>query len=196
MGVVYWSPLCTAIGILNLLVFIVQQPQFATYFNWQPYAFNPVQPQWYQYITSIFLHGSWEHLTANAFYLFAFGCVLENKVGSKIFFIIYFIAGIGGNVIYQIFGDGALAIGASGAIFGIICSMVFADPKAFVVTPGAPIPVPILLFALLYIGKEFIPLINGQESNISHISHIGGGAVGAIVASLISGFGKKKTESQ
>ena len=193
MGVVYWSPLCTTIGILNLIVFVAQH-HLGSFFYWEPYAFRPDAIEWYQYITSLFLHGHWQHLTGNAFYLFAFGCVLENKVGSKTFLIIYLLSGIGGNLVYQIFGPMNPAIGASGAIFGIICSMVFADPKAFVVTPGAPLPVPVFLFALFYIGNEFIMMSGENASNISHMSHIGGGFAGAIVAKMITGFSKKKSE--
>lgn len=193
MGVVYWSPLCTTIGILNLICFVIQT-QFSAVFPWQPYAFPSENPEWYQYITSVFLHGSWTHLTSNAFYLFAFGCVLEKKVGASVFLIIYFLSGIGGNIFFQLFQSGSSAIGASGAIFGIICSMVFADPKAFVVTPGAPLPLPIFLFSIIYVGNEFMML--GGESNISHISHIGGGFVGALVAKLIISFFSKKSVSK
>lgn len=186
MGIVYWTPICTSLGIINFLVFI-GQVYLAHIVPWENFHFPSENPLWYQYLTSLFLHGSWVHLTNNAFCLFVFGCSLEKKIGTFAFIIVYFISGIGGNILFQIFESNAYGIGASGAIFGIICSMAFTDPKAFVVTPGAPLPLPIILFAPLYIGNEFIAL-GGDTSNISHIAHIGGGIAGAFVGRWLSKY--------
>lgn len=177
MGVVYFTPVCTCLGVLNLLFFLSQQ---YLEWAWQDFGFPSEGAQWYQYVTSMVLHGNWQHLTNNAFCLFAFGAVLEKKIRSIRFLVIYIISGIGGNVLFSLLESNTLAIGASGAIFGIICSMIFTDPKAFVITPGIPLPLPILLFAPFYIGNEVIA-ISDQSTNIAHAAHVGGGIFGALV---------------
>jgi membrane associated rhomboid family serine protease len=182
MGVVYFTPVCTCLGVANFIFFLLQ---YQTSWNWQTFAFPTEGALWYQYVTSMVLHLNWQHLTNNAFCLFAFGAVLEKKIGAFGFIMIYLISGIGGNFLFSMVQDGALAIGASGAIFGIICSMVFTDPKAFVISPGTPLPLPILLFAPLYIGNEVIAMAD-QGSNIAHAAHVGGGIFGALVGRIWS----------
>lgn len=177
MGIVYFTPVCTFLGVVHLIVFVLQ---YKTSWHWMPYAFPTENALWYQYLTSLILHGDWNHLTQNAFCLFAFGAPLEKKIGSSGLIVIYLISGIGGNFLFSLFESQSVAIGASGAIFGIICSMVFADPKAFVITPGTPLPMPILLFALFYIGAEVMAM-RGQTTNIAHAAHVGGGIFGAVV---------------
>ena len=190
MGIVYWTPFCTAVGIINLLVFGLQ------YFNllpWRNLAFPADNANGIQYFSSLFLHGSWSHLTNNAFCLFAFGCALEKKVGTFKTAIIYFASGVGGNVLFSLLQTGQMAIGASGCIFGLICSLVFTDPKALVLSPGTPLPIPIVLFAPLYVVNEIFQL-GDNSSAIAHTAHIGGGIAGALIGKLI-GLQQKKSST-
>jgi membrane associated rhomboid family serine protease len=76
------------------------------------------------------------------------------------------------------------AIGASGCIFGLICSLVFTDPKSLVLTPGTPLPIPIFLFAPLYIINEVMQL-GDTTSMVAHTAHIGGGLAGAAMGRLL-----------
>jgi len=189
MGIVYFTPVCTFLGIANLLIFVLQ---YYTQWNWHYLAFPSEGAQVHQYLTSLFLHGNWGHLTNNAFCLFAFGAALEKKSGSLGFIIIYLLSGIGGNLLFSLLEVHSSAIGASGAIFGIICSMVFADPKAFVMTPGTPLPLPIFLFAPYYIMNEFYAM-GDQTTNVAHAAHIGGGIFGALVGRIWSKTQTKQT---
>lgn len=58
--------------------------------GFQPNFFNPVQ-----IVTHMFMHGSLTHIFFNMFGLFLFGRVLEGVLGSKKFFILYVVAGLG-----------------------------------------------------------------------------------------------------
>lgn len=195
MGVVYWTPVCTFIGVANLLVFLLMLV-FPESIPWQKLAFSPGRPEWHQLLTSIFMHANWQHLTMNAFCLFAFGAFLEKKAGSFYFTVVYLLAGLGGCLLFYLLGpaDKSL-IGASGAIFGIICGMVFLEPKAFVITPGAPLPIPIFVFAALYIGNEIMMASSGTNDRlpsggvIAHLAHVGGGIAGALAGRLIKAGG-------
>ena len=193
MGVVSWTPVCTVIGVLNLLCFAVQC--LLARDGLAAYAFPADHPLWYQYVTSMFLHASWWHLTANAFILFAFGSALEKKAGSLVFLVIYLSAGISGNLLFQlVYSGNGVGLGASGAIFGIITSMVIADPMAMVVMPGAPLPLPIFIFAPLHLLNEVLLFMNSTQApaggdKIAHMAHIGGGIAGALVGRLVIGRG-------
>jgi len=58
------------------------------------YVGSPLFKPW-QILTYMFLHGGWEHIFFNMFALFTFGPILEYTVGSKRFFNLYFISGLG-----------------------------------------------------------------------------------------------------
>lgn len=188
MGVVYWAPICTVIGIINLIVFGLQQVD-GLGIHWGDYMLHPGNADPHQYFTSMFMHANWAHLTGNAFFLFAFGCGLEKRAGWLVFLLVYFISGLGGCLLYEQFGQGMPLVGASGAIFGIICSMAILDAKAFVVMPGAPLPVPVLLAAVFYIANEYSML--DKADSVAHYAHIGGGLAGAGVGLLVYKFTKR-----
>ncbi|WP_250419120.1 MULTISPECIES: rhomboid family intramembrane serine protease [Pontibacter] len=86
--------------IINVVVFILQGSlfdarQFALYHFASDY-FNPVQ-----FITHMFLHGSWGHLFSNMFSLFIFGPMLERFWGSQRFLAFYLITGLGASILYS-----------------------------------------------------------------------------------------------
>ncbi|HOU82737.1 MAG TPA: rhomboid family intramembrane serine protease [Bacteroidales bacterium] len=60
----------------------------------------PASPyfRWYQFITYMFMHGSFMHLFSNMFALWMFGYMLENVWGTKKFLIFYFITGLGASL--------------------------------------------------------------------------------------------------
>jgi membrane associated rhomboid family serine protease len=60
------------------------------------------QFRWYQFITHLFMHGSWAHILSNMFALWMFGNVLENYWGGKRFLTFYFITGLGAAFIHSV----------------------------------------------------------------------------------------------
>ena len=85
--------------IINVLVFIAQltaeakglipSDNFALH-TWQSPYFKP-----WQFVTHMFMHGSWEHLISNMFALWMFGSLLENLWGPKRFITFYMACGLG-----------------------------------------------------------------------------------------------------
>lgn len=75
-------------------------------------------------LTAMFLHIGLTHIAFNAWALFSLGQDVEALYGSLWFVVIYFIAGLGGNLAYYLFGPDVLSAGASGAVFGLIGSQV------------------------------------------------------------------------
>ena len=64
--------------------------------------FHPLSPyfHWYQFLTSMFMHGGLMHLLFNMLGLYFFGRMLENVWGTKRFLIYYFVCGLGAAAIY------------------------------------------------------------------------------------------------
>jgi len=122
----------------------------------------------WMFVTHIFLHGGLLHLGYNLFALLLFGSILEKLIGSKKFLLIFFIAGIA-----SAFGDVLFypaAVGASGAIFGIMGCLAILRPKLIVWAYGIPMYmiVAIAIWAFLDLTGIFYP------DNVAHAAHLFG----------------------
>jgi len=159
-------------------------------------------------ITSMFLHGDLMHIFGNMLYLFIFGDNIEDRYGHLYYVIIYVVFGIAGglaHVFYSGFvvGGNAVnipAIGASGAISGVLGSYLVFYPKAKVVSivPSyfgirlARIP------AILFLGFWFILqlLYSGSLSSVAYWAHIGGFIMGLGFALVKRMFITKRRQYQ
>lgn len=147
--------------------------------------------QYHPIITSGFVHGGFAHLLINMMTLYFFGPGLEKTVldgtGSRIpFLIIYFVSLIVGSVYPLIkYKDKPeyVAIGASGAISGIVFAYCMAHPTARFYLFMA-IPMPAWVFAILYTGYS-VYAMRKVDDNIGHEAHLAG-ALGGIVAMVAS----------
>jgi membrane associated rhomboid family serine protease len=148
--------------------------------------------RYYQMLTSAFLHVDIMHLFFNLFALFSFGRVLETLFvrsfgfvnGSIYFILIYFISLFCGSLFTVIFhykNPAYVAVGASGAVSGIVFSYILFFPMS---TVGFFfIPMPAFIFALLYVGASIYGM-KTRFGNIGHEAHLGG-AIGGVLATLI-----------
>src|SRR3989338_1423696 len=138
-------------------------------------------------VTSIFLHGDLGHLRGNIFALGLFGSILEKFIGTKKFIIIFFAGGIVANIVSLPFYTSAL--GASGAIFGLLGMLAALKPKMIVWTYGVPMPMFMAagFWLLLDIAGAFYP------TNIANVAHIGGLFFGIIVGII---FRQPETEAK
>lgn len=75
-------------------------------------------------IASMFLHANWLHWAANSWALYQLGTLYEVLFGSKRFALIYFSTGIIAGVASSMYNHGP-AVGASGAVFGILGAFIF-----------------------------------------------------------------------
>lgn len=76
--------------------------------------------EYWRLFTAMFLHAGLIHLFFNCLALFIFGRLVEGVYGHTRFTIIYILAGLAGGVLSYMFNKTAIAVGASGAIFGIL----------------------------------------------------------------------------
>ncbi|MEQ6122837.1 rhomboid family intramembrane serine protease [Pseudotenacibaculum sp. MALMAid0570] len=187
----------------------------------------------WQYITHMFMHGSFPHILFNMYALWAFGTPLEQIWGRNKFLFFYFSAGLGAGLIYtfvnyyqfngfyEILTQNGLsvtdinsildtgiytnyadiitlskqeltefynlyhtpAVGASGAVYGILVAfgMYYKDAKLALIF--FPIPIAAKYFIpLILLGDLFFGVTKYSIGNIAHFAHIGGAIIGFIIA--------------
>jgi len=151
-----------------------------------------VNKEYYRLITSLFLHANIEHIFGNMLVLIMAGNLVEKIVGHIKFVFLYFLAGIGGNLLSLFLqykqGEMFTSLGASGAIFGILGAMivfVLIRHKAV-----SHITMPRILFYVLY--SIFMGF---QTVNIDNGAHIGGLLTGVLIT-LIFFSGKGRAEKE
>src|SRR5215218_6067077 len=122
--------------IINALVFLAQtllDKQYSLTARLALWPFGSPYFEAYQIITHMFTHGSLGHIFFNLFALWMFGKILENVWGAKRFLIFYLLSGIGAAVTHltvQYFMGGiAPAVGASGAVMGILVAFGYLFPN-------------------------------------------------------------------
>jgi len=176
-------PKFTFIFILVILIFFIYQLASDT---WIYLAFFPAfafyEP--WTFITSIFLHADFLHLFFNLFALFFFGIYLERIIGNGSFAALFIVAGIVGNLGYLLTASNPFipAIGASGAIYGIIGTLAVIAPSLLVYIYGF-IPVPMALAAFIWVLMDVAGLF--MPTGVAHAAHLGGMVVGLIYGAYL-----------
>lgn len=164
--------LTTALVGLNLAVWFVStlggDRFLSDYGLWGPIV---ADGQWYRIITSGFLHDGVFHLGFNCFALWIMGRSLEQFLGRLRFAALYFVSLLGGSAGVLLFEPNALAVGASGAIFGLFGAMAVAQ-RAVGMSVWASGLGPILAFNLF---------LTFAVSRISVGGHVGGLLAGGLV---------------
>ncbi len=135
-------------------------------------------------VTSGFLHVGWTHLLFNMVTFYFFSYRLEGLLGMANFLMIYFASLLGGNLlslfIHRNHGDYS-AVGASGAVCGLIFATIALYPGMDIGLIFIPVYIPSWLFGLLFVLLSVYG-IKAQRDNIGHEAHLGGGLVGMLVA--------------
>ncbi len=127
-----------------------------------------------RFFTHVLGHSGWAHYIGNAAYILLLGPMLEEKYGSKrILQVILITAAVTGIVNYILFWNVALC-GASGVVFAFILLTSFTSFK------NGEIPLTFILVAIVFLGQQVYEGIFLQD-DISNLSHILGGVVGAVV---------------
>lgn len=137
-------------------------------------------------ITSGFLHADWGHLFFNMFTLFMFAPVVINYFGSTSFLLIYVASLVFGSLLTLVMHKNEYnyrAIGASGAVTGILYSAILINPSMSLYLYFIPIPIPAYLFGIGYLLYSIYGM-KAKRDNIGHTAHFGG-AIGGYLITLI-----------
>ena len=138
-------------------------------------------------VTGGFLHVDIIHLMCNMYSLYVIGTQIESFIGKKKFILVYFISMIVGNMLSVVLSNG-LSVGASGAIFGLLGSLIYFGYH-YRLYLGSVMRSQIIPLLILNLGIGFI------VPNINVVAHIGG-LVGGIFATMALGIEKKTNKSE
>lgn len=207
--VVVWS----LVGA-NVAVFVLQTMLPASINEWIAFHFGLVparytDPAWARaaglspdnplpFITNMFLHGGFAHILGNMWTLWIFGGAVEDRLGRARFLALYFLSGLAASVTHFLANAGSTvpAVGASGAISGVLgaYAMLFPLARIVFVAPVLFIPFFFELPALLYTGFWFLlqflygtwdliaPRVGG---GVAWWAHIGGFVAGLALVRLL-----------
>jgi membrane associated rhomboid family serine protease len=137
-------------------------------------------------VTSAFSHNMLFHIFINMFVLRGFGTIMSEVMGAKKFLIFYLVAGMSGSLVHSLVSNFLMdqpdlpALGASGAIAGIIIYFSFLFPDEKILLLGI-IPVRAMWGAVILVGFDVWGLLEqtrGGGTLIGHGAHLGGAAIG------------------
>ena len=126
--------------------------------------------------TSGFLHVDWMHLGFNMYALYLFGDIVAISLGNINFILIYFGSLIAGSVYALYFHKNEpyySAVGASGAVSGIVYSAIMLYPDMTLMMFPLPIPIPGYVFGVGYLLYSIYGM-KKQLGNVGHSAHLGG----------------------
>lgn len=137
-------------------------------------------------VTSGFLHVDISHLFFNMFTLYFFANVVINGFGPIKFLIIYFISLVGGSLLALFFHKNEpyySAVGASGAVTGVLYAAILLNPNMQLGIMFIPIPLPAYVLGIAYLLYSIYGM-KSRLGNIGHTAHFGG-AIGGYVITLL-----------
>ena len=161
-------------------------------------------------ITSMFLHGGIMHIIGNMVFLHIFGDNIEDRFGHFKYLILYLFWGIVAGIIHSFYavyvGSGNIpAVGASGAISGVLGAYLILFPKAKIFTVITAffittVRIPAIAYIPLWFILQIIFGIINPEGGVAYLAHIGGFVVGAgtsfIVKTLFSSIFQGESRSR
>lgn len=146
--------------------------------------------RWGALASSMFMHGSWEHLLGNMLFLWVFGNNIEDSMGHLRYAAFYLICGVAAGLAHVYLSPASRipAVGASGAISGIMGAYVLLYPRVRIRTWIPPFFF-VNLSAFLLLGYWFfIQLASGVVSFGPEMGEQGGVAVWAHIGGFVAGL--------
>ena len=186
------TPITLILLVLNVFIsgyaFFVD-PESVSRFSFRPRRIID-NKEYYRFISAGFFHGGLAHLAFNMITLYYFGPLLEGRLGTVYFLILYFGSELAAHALTMYYHKDDpyySAIGASGAISGVVFAFCMYLPFAQLYIFFA-IPMPAIVFAVLYVVVSIYAMKKNQAGEgmgrIAHEAHLGG-AVGGILLTIL-----------
>ncbi|MFY3742173.1 MAG: membrane associated rhomboid family serine protease [Candidatus Nitrosomirales archaeon] len=143
--------------------------------------------------SSMFMHGGIMHILGNMLFLWIFGDNIEDRFGHAKYLFSYLLWGIAATMAHaawalSVGGDQLLipAVGASGAISGVLGTYLLLFPRARIVTLlfigffGMRQRIPVFVYLPVWFIFQLIPATFGAVAGVAYVAHIGGFAAGVL----------------
>ncbi len=149
-------------------------------------AFEPL-------FTSMFLHGGFMHLAGNMLFLWIFGDNVEDFFGHLGYLAFYLVCGIGSGLVHVLFNLGSPypAIGASGAISGVMGAYILLYPRNRILTFFFIFLIPVPAFIILgyWFVLQFLEGVGqlgmAARGGVAFWAHIGGFLIGLGITAMV-----------
>jgi membrane associated rhomboid family serine protease len=170
-------------------------PARYTHPEWAAWVGFPVDNYW-PFLTSMFIHSSGLHILGNMWTLWIFGDNVEDRMGPMRFLCFYLLCGIAAGIVHSLTNPDSRipAVGASGAIAGVLGAYFFLFPYARII-----LLIPVFIFpfffelpAVIYVGFWFLSQVFSGTLALASPDEVGGVAwwahVGGFTAGIILHF--------
>lgn len=140
----------------------------------------------FRLLTSGFLHVDWMHLILNMYVLYTFGSIVFSILGMLPTLLIYFGSLIAGSLYTLSYHKNEpfySAVGASGAVSGIVYACILLYPGMSMYLFFIPVPIPGYVFGVGYLLYSIYG-IKKQLGNVGHAAHLGG-AIGGFTLTIV-----------
>ena len=197
----------TTLILVNVLVFLYQYSLpphtfkvFMTTYATIPARFPawlsghaPLESAFVPLLTSMFLHSGFLHIAGNMLFLWIFGDNVEDFFGHLGYFFFYLVCGIGAGLLHVLFNfySNVPAIGASGAISGVMGAYMLLYPRARILTLVFifPLPVPAVVFLGLWYVMQFLAGLSTLgvkvTGGVAVWAHVGGFLLGMLLTTMV-----------
>ena len=184
------TPVVLNLIIINAIVFVAQLVFDKNNFqgNWLTgrlalYSVDTGLFSPYQLVTHMFAHAGFFHILFNMYALWLFGAAMEKLWGTSKFLIFYFACGLAAGLAQMFLVPTGAAIGASGAVMGMLGAYAFTYPNVqFFIIPF-PFPIKAKYLAMGYAAIDLFGGVSGGDG-IAHFAHLRGLVMGIILALL------------
>ncbi len=139
-------------------------------------------------LSSGFLHADISHLLFNMLTLYFFADIVIVSIGFVKFLLIYLASLLVGNFLSFYFHKDEYhysAIGASGAVMGVLYSAILFYPEMSLYLFFIPIPIPAWIFGIMYLLYSIYGM-KKSLGNIGHDAHFGGALAGYVLTLLFA----------
>lgn len=154
----------------------------AVFMTYRSSGTNPMT--YLRLFTHVFGHSGWAHFIGNMSYILLLGPMLEEKHGTSRIVEIILVTALVTGVINSVFFPRVALCGASGVVFAFILLTSFTNFKQ------GEIPLTFILVAVIYLGQQIFEGLTIRD-NVSNLSHIIGGIVGAVCGYYLNKRAKK-----
>jgi membrane associated rhomboid family serine protease len=184
------TPAVKTLMLINVVVFLVNAVLKGKLVLWCGVSWDLM---WEGYglglarlVTTQFVHSFHDplHLLLNMLVFYFFGTFVEEAIGTRRLYRLYLLSGAAGGLLHSVLGllsgSEAPAVGASGAVYGIMVYAACMAPRMRVLFIIFPIELRWLVGVLVFIGvyMTYVQLVGGGSDGVAHGGHLGGALCG------------------